>query len=210
MKYLVRMEIGLDNALSIGMVDSYAWHQRLWDCFSSSSETKRNFLTRVDMLESGFRLWLLSPMKPIRPEWCPLESFSIKEISPSFLSHRIYNFDLLANPTKRLSRRDTAGNKIPVGKRIPLTSQDDLREWIIRKAEMGGFKLSEDKPLEIGPMVQNQFRKKEHFGNHGGVRFRGSLVVTDQEKFRETYSKGIGSAKGFGYGLLLLAPVKIK
>lgn len=44
---------------------------------------------------------------------------------------------------------------------------------------------------------------------HGGelfsVRFDGILTVTDQALFRTTLEKGIGSAKGFGFGLLSIA-----
>jgi CRISPR system Cascade subunit CasE len=58
-------------------------------------------------------------------------------------------------------------------------------------------------------MVENHFRKKGQAGYHGGVQFRGTLEVTDPVKFAETYQSGIGSAKGFGFGMLLLAPVKL-
>ena len=58
-------------------------------------------------------------------------------------------------------------------------------------------------------MVEHYFSKKGQSGYHGGVQFRGALEVTDQEKFIETYQSGIGSAKGFGFGLLLLAPIKM-
>ena len=67
----------------------------------------------------------------------------------------------------------------------------------------------EEKPLEIRPMVESHFRKKDLSGYHGGVQFRGTLEVIDPERFIETYQSGIGSAKGFGFGLLLLAPVKL-
>ena len=107
------------------------------------------------------------------------------------------------------------------GKRVPLVKHDELRAWLIRKGKVrcrdkdtgldvpGGFRIVEDKPLEISPMVEHHFRKKGQSGYHGGVQFRGTLEVTDQEKFIETYQSGIGSAKSFGFGLLLLAPIKI-
>jgi CRISPR system Cascade subunit CasE len=58
-------------------------------------------------------------------------------------------------------------------------------------------------------MVESHFRKKNQAGYHGGVQFRGILEVTDQDHFTETYYYGIGSAKAFGFGLLLLAPIEI-
>jgi CRISPR system Cascade subunit CasE len=56
-------------------------------------------------------------------------------------------------------------------------------------------------------MVENHFRQRENKGYHGGVQFRGILEVTDPAQFAETYRQGIGSAKGFGFGLMLLAPI---
>ena len=53
------------------------------------------------------------------------------------------------------------------------------------------------------------FRQKEHSAYHGGVQFRGVLEVTDREHFIQTYQAGIGGAKGFGFGLLLLSPVNL-
>jgi len=67
----------------------------------------------------------------------------------------------------------------------------------------------EGKPLEISPMVESHFRKGRMSGYHGGVQFRGAMEVTDRARFVETYESGIGGAKGFGFGLLLLAPINI-
>jgi CRISPR system Cascade subunit CasE len=59
-------------------------------------------------------------------------------------------------------------------------------------------------------MVENHFRRKEDSAYHGGVQFRGILEVTDRERLIQTYESGIGSAKGFGFGLLLLAPINLQ
>jgi len=79
----------------------------------------------------------------------------------------------------------------------------------------GGFRIVEEYPLEIRPMTENYFRKVEktdgkvHRAYHGSVQFRGTLEVTNQAHFSATYHNGIGSAKGFGLGLFLLAPVNL-
>lgn len=46
-------------------------------------------------------------------------------------------------------------------------------------------------------------------GRFLAVRFDGLLEVTDPGKFLETLRAGIGSAKGFGFGLLSLAPAAV-
>ncbi|MDP2877588.1 MAG: type I-E CRISPR-associated protein Cas6/Cse3/CasE [Holophaga sp.] len=214
MTWLARVELDTDDLERLRFNDSYAWHQRLWDCFPGDPEHARDFLCRVDVLDGAIRAWLLSDREPICPEWCPKGAFFARPIAPSFLSHRRYAFDVRVNPTKALVQRKADGSprlrpngKRASGKRIPLVDQQELRAWIDRKGTQEGFCISDIKPLEIGPMAEVHFRKKGTAGYHGGVRFRGVLEVTDSVKFAETYRKGIGSAKAFGFGLLLLAPL---
>lgn len=209
MSWLACMEIDAEIVYAGGVRDSYDWHQRIWHCFPGEPDRKRDFLTRIDTLEGAFRLWVLSPRRPARPDWCPPEGFAVREIVPSFLSHRYYAFDLRANPVKCLVQRNEQGERKRHGKRVPLIQPEELRAWIDRKGQAGGFQVVADKPLEIGPMVKSHFRKKEQAACHGGVQFRGVLEVTDPKQFTETYYAGVGSAKGFGFGLLLLAPVHL-
>ena len=207
MSWLACIEIDAETACESGVPDSYGWHQRLWRCFPGEPDRKRDFLTRIDALEGGFRVWLLSPSRPACPDWCPPEHFAVKEIAESFLAHRHYAFSLRANPVKCLVQRNEQGERSRRGKRVPLIRPDELRVWLERKGQQSGFRLVAEKPLEIGPVVKSHFRKKEHAACHGGVEFRGVIEVTDPPKFKETYQAGVGSAKGFGFGLLLLAPV---
>lgn len=209
MSWLAQMRIDAETACQDGVPDNYAWHQRLWQCFPGEPVRKRDFLTRIDTMDGAFRLWLLSPQQPARPPWCPLECFAVKEIAGTFLSHRHYAFDLRANAVKCLVQRNAQGERVGRGKRVPLIDPQKLREWIGRKAEQGGFRIVEDWPLEIGPSVKNHFRKEEHAACHGGVEFRGVLEITNRVQFQTTYCTGIGSAKAFGFGLLLLSPVTL-
>ena len=229
MNWLARIEVEAEPIRAEGISnDIYTWHKMLWECYPNEPDAHRDFLTRIDQLEGAYRLWVLSKRKPARPRWCSPESFAVKEIASSFLSHHYYAFDLRANPVKAIVQRNPNGEpmlrangKRKRGKRVPLVKPDELRAWLAHKGKVrcqdkmtgkdipGGFRIMEDKPLEITPMVESHFRKKNHAAYHGGVQFRGTLEVTDREKFIETYQSGIGSAKGFGFGLLLLAPIKL-
>jgi len=229
MNYLARLEVDAKTVRAEKIWDSYAWHKLLWEgCFPDEQDAKRDFLTRIDQIEGAFRLWVLAKRKPVQPQWCPPDGFALKEIAASFLSHRYYAFDLRANPVKTIVQRGPNGEtllrpngKRKNGKRVPLVKPEELREWIVHKGQVrcrdkdagldvpGGFRIVEGKPLEISPMVENHFRKKGQTGYHGAVQFRGILEVTDRGKFIETYQSGIGSAKSFGFGLLLLAPINL-
>lgn len=235
MSWLARLKVDAEAIRAEGISnDIYVWHKKLWECYPDTPEAKRDFLTRIDQLEGAYRLWVLAKKKPICPPWCHADDFACNEISPSFLKHRYYAFDLRANPVKTLVQRGSNGEtlfkpngKRKGGKRVPLVKQEELREWLDRKGLVrcrepqtgmdvpGGFQIVHSKPLEISRMVESHFRKKDkktskdHAAYHGGVQFRGTLEVTDPKSFIETYEAGIGSAKGFGFGLFLLAPITL-
>jgi CRISPR system Cascade subunit CasE len=214
LSWLARIELDTAALERLEILDSYDWHQRLWTCVPDAPKSDRDFLTRIDLLDGAARAWMLTVRRPVCPAWCPTEAFSARELAPGFLSHKRYAFDLRANATKALVQRTADGSpqrkangKRASGKRVPLVDPVDLRSWLDRKAADAGFRIADAKPLEIGPMVESHFRKKGTGGSHGGVQFRGVLEVTDPTKFAQAYSKGIGPAKAFGFGLLLLAPV---
>jgi len=235
MSWLAKIEIDSEIVRCEKTWDSYCWHEKVWECFPGNRKEKRDFLFRVDQLDGAFRLWVMGRRKPERPNWCPEDDFFLKELSPAFLSHQLYAFDLKANPLKSVVQYNPstgkpllkADGKRKRGKRALITDRDELREWLARKGDVrcwdsksketfpGGFQIVSECPLEVSPMVESYFRKKDketgktHAAYHGGVQFRGTLEVTDRERFIETYYSGIGGGKGFGFGLLLLAPVNL-
>jgi CRISPR system Cascade subunit CasE len=229
MSWLSKMTLNKDKAFRMGKVDSYAFHCLLWECFPGEPDARRSelgILTRIDEEERGYILWLLARREPVRPAWCDMENFAVKEIAASFLAHRYYAFDLRANPVRTITQHDEAGARIlrdngkpSRGKRSPIVNMDELRTWLIRKSAVrsrtpsgedipGGFRIVDDATLQIFPMNESHFRKnKDESAFHGGVRFRGVLEVTDRDAFIDTYHAGIGPAKSFGFGLLLLSPI---
>lgn len=217
MTWLVRMEVNVETAASEGVYDAYGWHRKLWNCFPNSPEESRKFLTRVDVTDRSIVLWVLSRAAPERPTWCPEARFASKAVAETFLAHETYAFDLRACPTRAIAVRGQDGEPLrtPNGKRARgrrqhVTDSEGLRNWLVRKGTDGGFRIAESRPLEISRPVEQYFRKPGHAGVHLAVQFRGILQVTDRGKFVDVYHTGVGSAKGFGFGLLLLAPVQIQ
>jgi CRISPR system Cascade subunit CasE len=230
MSWFARFDVDIKTVHIAGITDSYTWHKKLWECYPRDPAAKRDFLTRIDQLEGAFRVWMLSKKEPARPEWCPPDCFTLKKVASSFLTHKHYAFDLRTNPVKTIVQRGPNGEtllqpngKRKHGKRIPIVRCEELCAWLTRKGQVrcrdkntgknvpGGFRIVEGSrhPLEITPMIESHFRKKGQAAYHGGVQFRGILEVTDQNHFIETYYAGIGSAKAFGFGLLLLAPIEM-
>lgn len=187
--------------------DTYDWHQRVWQAFGGRDGAPRDFLIRVDRKEEAYRVLILSRSVPAKPDWCPTDCFGTKEIPDGFFAHPRYRFSLLANPTKKLRADNADGSRKKNGRRVPLTQREELVAWLQRKAEAGGFRINPDS-LRTIPRGREFFHKdgRSH-GTHTAVEFQGELTVTDPVRFRATVAAGIGSAKAFGFGLLVLAPL---
>ncbi len=187
--------------------DNYALHKATWDCFPGRPDAARDFLLRLDWLADGCRLYVLCGHKPSRPDWCPAAAWGVKEIAPSFLQHDAYAFDLVANPTRKVHAFAADGSRTKNSKRLALVHEDEQRRWLAGKAQQHGFRLDEAAPLAIDEIGSHLFVRKAKTGTHFGVRFRGTLHVVDRERFIHAFHRGIGSAKAFGFGMLLLQPI---
>lgn len=158
-------------------------------------------------------LWRVEQGKPphviiqtlSEPDWSYLEedvpptyllaSPKVKAVTLSLLKDQILRFRLRANPTVK---RTVGEDK----KRLALYSEDDQIAWFHRKAESAGFR-----PLEA-PALSSElvaFKREGSLVTINAVNFDGLLCVVDPEALRLAVQSGIGSAKGFGMGLLSLA-----
>lgn len=207
MSWLVKIKIGYGLAAKLKLRDNYAWHQALWEAFPGREGENRSFLFRIDTHDEGSDVLLLSTVEPNKPAWCPESSWAIRVISPAFFDHQYYRFDVRVNATRKVAKLNPSGQHTKNGRRAVISSETDLKAWLTRKAEQSGFQVLTEPPLIIDPRVDYHFRKENSPGIHVGVRFRGVMQVIDQARFEHTFHHGIGSAKAFGFGLLLLQPV---
>ena len=207
MTWLARMILHKEDLARRHISDTYAWHRVVWDCFPGRPDANRDFLLRLDWVNDCCRVYVLSMTEPIRPSWCLPEAWGLKGVAPSFLQHSIYSFNLLANPTRMVHVFDANGQRRKNGRRLALLHEDEQRRWLTAKAEQHGFRLEENAPLGIDEIGTLPFRRKQSTGTHIGVRFRGMLRVIDRKLFTEAFHCGIGTAKAFGFGMLLLQPI---
>ena len=80
---------------------------------------------------------------------------------------------------------------------------DALTSWLHRKGKDGGFAILHS---ESSPPIARYFRRKGTTGKHISVDYQGILQVDSPKEFARTFSTGIGSAKAFGFGMLMLQP----
>ncbi|WOI63789.1 type I-E CRISPR-associated protein Cas6/Cse3/CasE [Streptomyces fradiae] len=126
--------------------------------------------------------------------------------------------------------RPDATDRRPRGFRVAHRTAAQQLNWLLARAERHGFTIPDasldtpapgieaDGPLTPGPAVTLVSRDILRFTKHrGGPRitlstatYAGRLKVTDPDSLRAALLTGIGPAKGYGQGLLTLAPVRAK
>ena len=190
--FLSRIVLPLDEALQNGYRTTYDWHRFVWLAFPNKENLSRDFLYRVDFKDRQVVLLVQSSNKPSS---IGKRAFETKEIMTGFYEHDAYRFQVRVNPTFRRSSD---------GRRLPIYKEDDLRCWFERKFSSVGCEL---KSLETDHPHDDIFHKDGKRGKHVSVDARGVIIVADKKTFYEKIVQGIGSAKGFGYGLVMLQPI---
>ena len=88
--------------------------------------------------------------------------------------------------------------------------QKHCAEWLDGVAKRNGFEIAltdEEKPqrmLQVDAYEQSKAGKRDHDIRFSAVDFSGELLVTNPELFQQALFNGIGHAKAFGCGLLLV------
>ena len=83
-------------------------------------------------------------------------------------------------------------------------------EWLDGIAKRNGFEIAltdEEEPqymLQVDAYEQSKATKRDHNIRFSAVDFSGKLIVTNPELFQLALFNGIGHAKAFGCGLLLV------
>ncbi|MCX6344363.1 MAG: type I-E CRISPR-associated protein Cas6/Cse3/CasE [Armatimonadetes bacterium] len=136
----------------------------------------------------------------------------VKPFDLAFSPEQILQFRLKANPTVRRKLGEDGKPFLnnrgePLGLRIGLYAEAQQKEWLQRKARAGGFEIIDYCSIT----TENSDSRKGGVGEnikHLSVIFEGIIKVTAPDLFRATIESGIGSAKGFGFGLLSIAPLR--
>lgn len=180
------------------LTNAYELHRTL---ARGTAEAERRLLWRVD---GGKHPYVLVQTLD-QPDW----SYLIEEVPPayllgppqvkpvtlSFAAGQRLRFRLRANPTVKRTVGD-------VKKRLALRSEDEQLAWLHRKAAAGGFEVLEATVLAAEWL---EFPRNRTQVSINAVDFDGHIEVVDPDVLMVTVRNGLGSAKGFGMGLLSLA-----
>jgi hypothetical protein len=122
-----------------------------------------------------------------------LRLVGVKRLEPSsFREGAIYRFFVRANFVQQRKGRAT--------RFLSLDEAVRRAKWAIRGAEVVAVQAHRLRPLRVRRPGGEPF-------SIDVVEFRGVLAVRDREAFFEVLSRGVGRARGYGLGLLSLAPL---
>lgn len=200
--------------------DQYFPHQILWQLFSSGQgedrDKKRSFIYRG--MDDGTKptFYVLSEEEP--QDNNGYFHISSKPFSPKLQAGMRLRFDLRANPVKRSRTEDGKQQRHDVVMDKKRQQQDAEPNMRALEHDAGRTWLEQRGPA-LGFTLSNEYFAADSYRQHriprrGGkkpIRFssldlRGVLEIEDVDRFRKALLQGIGPAKSFGCGLLLIRP----
>ncbi len=190
--------------------DPYEMHRTLSKAFGEGDEAQALARCLFRMEESPRGELTVLVQSRSEPAWDRLtaspgylrEPPQVKPFAPALRAGQTLAFRLRANPTRRQSAKPEGRR---MGNRVGLYTDEARLAWLSRKASESGFGLcSVTQTGEDAP----ECRAKSRRAVFSAVRFEGVLRVTDPERLSSALAGGVGAGKGFGFGLLSLAPLK--
>lgn len=209
---------------------AYADHQAVWKFFPAAVGAPRDFLfRRVEFGESGNSPGFYTVSSRV-PE-LPHDAWQVrhKPYSPKVESGQRLCFELRANPVVTNPKKGKQGRhdvvmqakknlmlehgaqdwaSVPAPARKPLYElvHETCSAWLARSAEAHGFTVDTE-ILRVDSYLQHRMNVAGRDIRLSTVEFSGVLTVTKPDAFSRALLRGIGHAKGFGCGLLLVRPV---
>ena len=201
----------------------YGLHQAVWRLFPDSEQNqRRDFFYRVLENERIPGFYIVSQRVPEDRE--KLWDINTKPYVPCFIPGNRFAFSLRANP--RVSRMLFQGNskkppkhdifmdakrifkkkhgQNPVGVEWQNLIQIVGANWLKKQGDRLGFVVESG---FVNSYRKEKFHKKDRLIQFGLADFEGVLSVQNPEDFNKAIFGGIGPAKSFGCGLLLIRRV---
>lgn len=202
--------------------DSYKIHNMVWSMFAEDPDKKRDFLFRQEDKNGQPSFYIVSKEEP--EDQNGLWDIESKKYNPSLYSGQKLIFSLRANPI--VTKRDDNGRQhrhdIVMDAKTKLEAELDPKNkrldsfeiaqregvgWLRKKGDSCGFEICETQVIASGYKTNRFFKPKGHHSvSISTIDFSGILTVKDPEVFLNTLHQGVGPAKSFGCGLLLVRP----
>ena len=197
----------------------YEAHQALWKIFSDSPDRERDFLYRAISAKAFLAVSARAPersslldrleVKPYDPRLAAGErllfSLRVNPVRKAKIGKKQFRHDVVQDLRKRLMEEDgLRPEELPPR---PVLAERAGRDWLAARQEALGLAVDPDTVMAEA-YVRERFRKaKGPAVTLGRMDLRGYATVTDPEALRRALFEGVGCAKGFGFGLLLVRRV---
>lgn len=191
----------------------YDFHRQLWHLFPGASRETRSdcegdrqgFLFRVEKNQPGCPVRLLVQSRRAPDAAAALTVLGCREFHPQPVNGQRLAFLLTSNPVKTITdvQRESKPGKKSEKCRVPLLREEEQRMWLARKLT----DVAEVEAVTVLPHPPLYFRKNGRGGKLVTVTFEGVLRVLDGQALLKGLENGIGPAKGFGCGLMLVRGV---
>ena len=196
--------------------DGYKEHQALWRLFADKPEAERDFLFRKDDMFQGLRYFVVSQRQP--SDLDGLWQIESKPYTPTIQQGQSLAFSLRANPIVKRKGEDGKSRRhdvvmdakhrhrqakpdVPVN--MPELVQAEGFQWLERRAERYGFSVNKASVC-VESYDQHKSAKKDKRISYSTLDMTGVVTVESPILFAQALMDGIGPAKAFGCGLMLV------
>lgn len=193
----------------------YDQHQLLWKLFPDNPDAERDYLFKRDVQKGFPQFYVVSEREPT-----PLKDILEVETmpyQPKLCEGDRLSFTLRANPV-RTRKVDDHSNKRKrddvvfllkksyqnIGEELPSKaelSQEAGEAWLIERAKKNGFQLD---GVRADSYQRHFHKRKGRDIQYSSLDFQGALTVVEPDKFTNVLLNGVGPAKAFGCGLMLV------
>ncbi len=178
-------------------------------------------LWRIDQTGTVIHLYVVSPAEPDfthiveQAGWPTTTAWATRKYSDlldTLTAGQHWHFRLTANPVRSTPHPRGTAERIR-GKAHGLNASGQL-DWLHRRAAQHGFTIPDCGPddhreadVAIVARHATRFRRGSSTVALSIATFEGTLTITDPDRLRTALTTGIGRAKGYGCGLLTVAPI---
>lgn len=209
-----------DELVKLVKGNAYTIHQILWRLFPDDPDAKRDFLFRREEGNGWPYFYMVSKRQPQSiKNFIQVES---KTYQPELSDGQPLGFSLRANPVitkktgdgKKRVRHDVVMNakcKLAAssGGAVAISAGELQHktgiQWLDGRAKKLGFSFNPDLVRVFG-YQQYHIKKHQHKKpiRFSVLDFNGVLTIADSDQFCQTLFAGVGPAKAFGCGLMLV------
>jgi CRISPR system Cascade subunit CasE len=221
--YFSRLKLDTTQGLRLVGRNEYEVHQALWGLFGDHPDRKRDFIYRKDDTEPAPLFYAVSARPPEDPtgRW----RVETKPYRPDLRHGDVLEFSLRVNPVRTIKNDKGRPKRVDVvmdekcrarardgEDRLP--SQAEMArsagiKWLESRAPKLGFQFDPDRVRVDGYSIHTFTKNGKPGGKRHRIRFatlefEGTCTVTDPEAMVTTLYNGVGPAKAFGCGLMLV------